>query len=155
MAQTRFTGPVASDNGFITAGTLVIGGNTLSGTELGYVDGVTPGTATASKALVLNASKGISTITSATITNLTVGTSIISNASGGVKIGTAITQKLGFYDAAPVAQQATTGTTTGFTAGSGTAAKDDSTYTGGSGTKAYTVGDIVLALKNLGLLAAS
>lgn len=155
MASTTFSGPVTSTNGFITPGTIVVGGNTITGTELGYVDGITPGTATASKALVLNASKGISTITSATITNLTVGTSIISNASGGVKIGTAITQKLGFYDAAPVAQQATTGTTTGFTAGSGTAANDDSTYTGGSGTKAYTVGDIVLALKNLGLLAAS
>ena len=155
MASTTFSGPVTSTNGFITPGTIVVGGNTITGTELGYVDGITPGTANASKALVLNASKGISTITSATITNLTVGTSIISNASGGVKIGTAITQKLGFYDAAPVAQQATTGTTTGFTAGSGTAAKDDSTYTGGSGTKAYTVGDIVLALKNLGLLAAS
>ena len=155
MASTTFSGPVTSTNGFITPSTIVGGGNTITGTELGYVDGITPGTAAASKALVLNASKGISTITSATITNLTVGTSIISNASGGVKIGTAITQKLGFYDAAPVAQQATTGTTTGFTAGSGTAAKDDSTYTGGSGTKAYTVGDIVLALKNLGLLAAS
>lgn len=155
MASTTFSGPVTSTNGFITPGTIIVGGNTITGTELGYVDGITPGTATASKALVLNASKGISTITSATITNLTVGTSIISNASGGVKIGTAITQKLGFYDAAPVAQQATTGTTTGFTAGSGTAAKDDSTYTGGSGSKAYTVGDIVLALKNLGLLAAS
>ena len=155
MASTTFSGPVTSTNGFITPGTIVVGGNTITGTELGYVDGITPGTATASKALVLNASKGISTITSATITNLTVGTSIISNASGGVKIGTAITQKLGFFDAAPVAQQATTGTTTGFTAGSGTAANDDSTYTGGSGSKAYTVGDIVLALKNLGLLAAS
>ena len=52
-------------------------------------------------------------------------------------------------------QQATTGTTTGFTAGSGTAVNDDSTFTGGSGSKAYTIGDIVLALKNYGILAAS
>lgn len=50
---------------------LVIGGNTLSATELGYADGVTPGTATASKVVILDSSKGIATITSATITTLT------------------------------------------------------------------------------------
>ena len=52
-------------------------------------------------------------------------------------------------------QQSTTGTTTGFTAGSGTAVNDDSTFTGNSGTAAYTVGDLVLALKNHGIIAAS
>lgn len=62
---------------------------------------------------------------------------------------------VGFFAATPVAQQATTGTVTGFTAGSGTAVNDDSTFTGNSGTAAYTIGDIVLALKNYGLLAAS
>lgn len=44
---------------------------TLSAAELAVLDGVTPGTALASKALVLNSSKGIATITSATITTLT------------------------------------------------------------------------------------
>ena len=43
----------------------------LDDTELGYLDGVTAGTATASKAVVLGASKEIATITSATITTLT------------------------------------------------------------------------------------
>ncbi len=52
-------------------GPLVVDGSTISSTELGYLDGLTPGTAVASKALVLNSSKGISTITSATITTLT------------------------------------------------------------------------------------
>lgn len=195
MAQTTFSGPVASDNGFITTGTgtfgsVVVGGNTLSGTELGYVDGITPGTATASKALVLNASKGISTITTATITTLTAPTiksgtlqasdgtaaATVANSTGiitvsaglamteakdiavgtttGTKIGTNAAQKLGFFNAAPVVQQNTTGTTTGFTAGGGTAAKDDSTYTGDTGATAYTVGDVVRALKKLGFLAA-
>lgn len=46
-------------------------GTSISSTELGYIDAITPGTATASKALVLNSSKGISTITSATVTTLT------------------------------------------------------------------------------------
>lgn len=43
----------------------------LSGTELTFIDGITAGTATASKALVLGAAKEIATITSATITTLT------------------------------------------------------------------------------------
>lgn len=62
---------------------------------------------------------------------------------------------LGAFGATPVGQQATTGTTTGFTAGVGTGVNDDSTFTGNSGTAAYTIGDIVLALKNYGWLAAS
>lgn len=49
-------------------------GNELTGTEIQYLDGLTPGTATASKALVLDGSKGIATITSATITTLTAPT---------------------------------------------------------------------------------
>lgn len=63
---------------------------------------------------------------------------------------------LGFYDiaAAPVVKPATTGTTTGFTAGGGAAVLVDSTFTGNSGTTAYTVGDVILALKQLGLLTA-
>ena len=81
---------------------------------------------------------------------------IVLGTTTGTKLGTAITQKLGFYNATPVAQQATTGTTTGFTAGGpANGVHADSTFTGNSGTKAYTVGDIVRALKNLGLLAAS
>lgn len=54
-----------------SGGTVVLAGATLSATELGFVDGVTAGTATASKAVVLGASKEIATITSATITTLT------------------------------------------------------------------------------------
>jgi hypothetical protein len=53
----------------------------------------------------------------------------------------------------PVAQPSTTGTTTGFTAASGTAVLAGSTFTGNSGTTAYTIGDIVLALKQQGFLA--
>ena len=46
----------------------------LSSAEAGYLDGVTAGTAAASKALVLGASSEIATITSATITTLTATT---------------------------------------------------------------------------------
>ena len=60
---------------------------------------------------------------------------------------------IGLYGVNAVVQPATTGTTTGFTAGSGTAANDDSTFTGNTGASAYTIGDIVLALKQIGALA--
>jgi len=54
----------------------------------------------------------------------------------------------------PVAQQNTTGTSTGFTAGSGTSVQDVSTFTGGTGATAYRISDIVKALKAYGLLAS-
>jgi hypothetical protein len=96
------------------------------------------------------------TLSNKTLSGVTIAdaTNIILNTTTGTKIGTATGQKLGFYNATPVIQQATTGTTTGFTAGSGTAAKDDSTFTGNVGSAAYTIGDIVRALKNLGLMAS-
>lgn len=83
------------------------------------------------------------------------GANIALNTTTGTKIGTAATQKLGLWNATPIVQPSSTGETTGFTAGSGTAAKNDSTFTGNSGTKAYTVGDIVKHLKAAGILASS
>ena len=62
---------------------------------------------------------------------------------------------MGFFSASAVAQQSGTGETTGFTAGAGTGVNDDSTFTGNVGTRAYRISDIVKALKNYGLLAAS
>lgn len=90
------------------------------------------------------------TTTNATITDVNV----VLGTATGTKFGTATSQKLAFYNSTPVVQQATTGTSTGFTAGGGTTATSTSTFTGNSGSAAYTVGDIVLALKNLGLMAA-
>lgn len=83
------------------------------------------------------------------------GKPIVLGSTSGTQIGTATTQKLGFFAASPIVQPAGTGETVGFTAGAGTAAKDDSTFTGNVGTKAYRISDIVKALKNLGLIAAS
>ena len=63
--------------------------------------------------------------------------------------------QLGFFGTTPAIQQAGTGESTGFDAGSGSAVNDDSTFTGNVGSKAYRINDIVKALKNLGILASS
>jgi len=60
---------------------------------------------------------------------------------------------IGFFGATTVTQPASTGETTGFTAGSGTGINDDSTFTGNVGATAYRISDIVKHLKNLGLIA--
>jgi hypothetical protein len=62
--------------------------------------------------------------------------------------------QMSFFNATAVGQQNTTGTTTGFTAGTGTTVVSGSTFTGATGTTAYTIGDVVKALKAYGLLAA-
>lgn len=72
----------------------------------------------------------------------------------GTKIGTATTQKLGFWNKAPVVQPATTGTSVLTSAGLGTALKSDSTTVGNTGSTAYSVSDIVSNLKACGILAA-
>jgi len=120
MANTTFTGPVRSQNGFQD-----ISINSTTG------------------AVTVNATLGAAT----TVSTLTV--------TGNAAIGDAATDTFGLYGATPVAQPATTGQTSGFTAGSGTAVLSDSTFTGGTGTKAYTIGDIVKHLKALGILATS
>lgn len=102
---------------------------------------------------VSGAASGSFTVASITALTVPNGGTIATGTGTGAKIGTATGQKLGFFNATPVTQQGTTGTTAGFTSGAGTTAKQDSVYTGGTGTAAYTVGDVVLALKNLGFLA--
>lgn len=65
-------------------GDVTVGGNTLSGSELGFVDGVTAGTATASKAVVVDGSKDIATLGNVTLDQVTfaVGATGINSDSG-------------------------------------------------------------------------
>ena len=60
---------------------------------------------------------------------------------------------LGLYGATPVAQHSTTGTITGITHSGGAAVGATDTFTGAVGTTAYTLSDLVKALKNIGILA--
>jgi len=73
LAGTAITASAAEINALADTG--------LSDTELGFLDGVTAGTATASKALVLGASKEIATITTLTSTTIN-GTNVDAGASG-------------------------------------------------------------------------
>ena len=70
----------------------------------------------------------------------------------GSRFGQTAADKISFHDSTPVAQHSATVDVTGFVAGAGTADKDDSVYAGASGSTAYTVGDIVTALKANGLM---
>lgn len=67
----------------------------LGGTEASLIDGVTAGTCAASKAVTLNSSGD---------TTLVDGTDFVLGSTTGTKIGTATTQKLGFFNATPVVQ---------------------------------------------------
>ena len=78
---------------------------------------------------------------------------LIIGTSTGTKIGTATTQKIGFFNATPVVQQSGVNEGTGFAAVGGTGVNDQSTFTGNVGSTAYRINDIVKALKNLGILA--
>jgi len=82
------------------------------------------------------------------------GDNIVLSTTTGTKIGTATNQLLGFYNQTPIARPSSTGVTTnGFTQGSGNNVHPSSTFTGGIGTNAYTISDVVAHLKSLGLLA--
>ncbi len=74
----------------------------------------------------------------------------------GVSVGTDGTNPLvGFLATAPVAQQTAGGVTAGFTPHtSANPTFNESTFTGNSGSSAYTISDIVAALKAYGLLAS-
>lgn len=69
------------------------------------------------------------------------------NTTTGTKIGTATTQKLGFWNKTPIVQPTTGITTAAFVVGAGTAVNDASTFGG------YTLGKIAAALINVGILA--
>lgn len=94
--------------GATTAGTT---GTELTGTEITVLDGVTAGTATASKAVVLGSSKEIATITTATITNLT---------SSAITLGSGTLARTGRQLQIPICGNAKVGATAGWVITGGT-----------------------------------
>ena len=95
------------------------------------------------------AGTGVFTFTSAIASLSATGIST----TGVSQIGGA-TDTVGFFGATAVAVQATTATSGTHTSVLGASATSGSSWTGNTGTKSYTVGDIVSALKKYGLLTA-
>jgi hypothetical protein len=60
--------------------------------------------------------------------------------------------KIGLFGVIPAVQPQSTGNTSGHTPGDGATVTVDSTFTGGIGSTAYTLGDTVRALKQMGML---
>ena len=58
---------------FLSGGTLVVGDAEISGTEIAQLDGVTAGTATASKAVILDSESGITGLGTVGMTTLSLG----------------------------------------------------------------------------------
>ncbi len=80
------------------------------------------------------------------------GNNIRCGTSTGVKISETTTGKIGFWGVLPVIQFATTGETTGHSAVGGTNVDASDTFTGNTGDRAYTINDIVKALKLCGIM---
>ncbi len=79
--------------------------------------------------------------------NIADGKNLVLGGTTGTKLGSANTEKLGVWGATPIVQPTTGVAAATFTANSGTAVNDASTFDG------YTIGQIVKALRNMGALA--
>lgn len=86
-------------------------------------------------------------ITNAGVLTAEDGVDIAFKTTTGTKIGTGTGQKLGFWNATPIIQPTTAGAAATFVANTSGIADDTATFDG------YTIGQVVKALRNIGLLA--
>jgi hypothetical protein len=89
---------------------------------------------------------GVTLLTTAALT-LGAGGNIVLDTGTGTKVGTATSQKLGFWNATPVIQATTAGAASTFAANTSLIANDTATW------DSYTLGQVVKALRNAGILA--
>ena len=128
------SGSVPQTMRFYTGGVIAAGQERMRITTAGriLIGTTTEGT----NILEVNGSIGISDAN-----NLVLGTTT------GNKIGTATTQKIGFWNAAPIVQPTTATASATFVANAGTAINTLSTFDG------YKIDQVVKALRNAGILA--
>lgn len=111
-----------------------------------------------------NATSTNATHTNLTTTNATIGNrltfadnaNVALNATTGTMFGTAANQKMGNWGATPIVQPSGTGELLGFTGNAATNANAVNFASNGNvGTKSYSLGDVVKAMKAKGDLASS
>ena len=142
-------------------------GTNIVGGKLSIAPGQSTGDATPGKLALQGTAGGSSGSTAQTladvltITNasyITLGDATVAAvltigvAASGLTIGHSSGTALGFWGASPVNQYNIEGTGGIYSAGSGTPVLDDSKFTGGAGSKAYTMNDVVAALKACGMM---
>ena len=120
---------------------------------------VVPGLGATNTFTGANTFTGVNTLSGANvITASTLSVTGASTFTGDVEMDGALNHDggtVGFFNATPAVQQPAAALEAGFTVNAGTGVNVDSVFTGNVGSSAYTVGDIVKALKTLGLIESS
>ncbi len=134
-------------SGYTTAGLRVANAGELSNSGAGPL--LIENTHTADIIVVIGGSGTANEIARFTSTSFAIFESIniTTGTSTGTKIGTATTQKLGFWNATPIVQPTTAIAAATFVANTSLIANDTATWDG------YTMGQVVKALRNMGKLA--
>lgn len=138
-------------------------GTNIAGGKLGIAAGQSTGSATPAVLALQSTAAGSSGTTAQTLVDvfsilnseyISIGSGVIIDGSGaGFRLGNTGSSFLGLWGAAPVQQFATSGGAGISNSGSGTAVHDDSTFVGSVGVTAYTINDIISALKLSGVIA--
>jgi len=139
-------------------------GSNIVGGKLSLAPGRSTGNATPAVLALQSTAAGSSGSTAQTLVDvfsivnsqsILVASGVIIDGTGsGFRLGSSTASFLGFWGAAPVTQFNTSGGAGISASGSGNPVLDDSTFVGSTGSTAYTVNDLISALKLCGVLAA-